>query len=134
MKRLLVAVLVAVFVCLTVTAVQPQNRRFKVEDKTSPVWQELETYYEKSARAIINKDLETTLKLRELLTIESPDGRIREGEEVTESTKAQFKLNQNVLKISNKILSLTTEGNEAVAIVEQRVFQNAGAGRSASPR
>ena len=115
MKLLLIAALA----CLSLTATQAQSRKFKVEDKAGPVWKALEGYYEKTAQAIINKDLETTLKFRELLTIETPDGKIHESEEVAESTKAQFKLNQNILKISNKILSLTTEGDEAVAVVEQ---------------
>ena len=115
MKLLLIAALA----CLSLTATQAQSRKFKVEDEVGPVWKALEGYYEKTAQAIINKDLETTLKFRELLTIETPDGKIHESEDVAESTKAQFKLNQNILKISNKILSLTTEGDEAVAVVEQ---------------
>jgi ketosteroid isomerase-like protein len=91
----------------------------RIHDKNSPVWQELEDYYKKANEAYINKDLETTLKLRELLTIETPDGRLHPPQEVAESTKAQFQLNQNILKISYKILNLTTEGNKAVAFIRQ---------------
>ncbi len=120
MKKVLPIVLLVIsFTCLTITETFAQNRKFKVHDETSSVWKALENYYAKTAEAVINKDLATTLKFREIVTIETPDGKIRESAEVAESTKAQFSLNQNILKISNKILSLTTEGDEAVAVVEQ---------------
>ncbi len=96
-----------------------ESGAFKIHDKTSPVWQTLEAYYKKTAEAVINKNLEATLQYRELLTIETPDGKLHPSAEVAESTKAQFKLNQNILKISNTILSLTTENNRAVAFVRQ---------------
>jgi ketosteroid isomerase-like protein len=82
--------------------VPSENSQFKIHDKTSPVWSALEIYYKQTAEAVINKDLQTTLKLRELVTIETPDGKLHPSAEVAESTKAQFKLNQNILKIPTR--------------------------------
>lgn len=101
------------------TFVPNESGAFKIHEKTSFVWQALETYYKVTADAITNKDLEATLKYRESLTIETPDGKIHPSTEIVESTKAQFKLNQDILKISVKILSLTTDSDRAVAFVAQ---------------
>ena len=113
-NRLSIIVLTIFLTCSYSIAVRAQNNKivaanenicgeFKVHDKNSRVWKELQEYYKKTSEAIINKDLETTLKFRELLIIETPDGKRREGAEVAESTKAQFKLNQQILNISNTI-------------------------------
>jgi len=103
----------------SVIATFAQGGKYKVENNTSPVWKALEDYYSKSAKVVLARDVEAALKMRELLTVETPDGKIHDSAEFAEATKAMFKLNPQILGVSNKILSLTTEGNEAVAVVFQ---------------
>ena len=101
--------------------VKVKDARVIVRDKSKPVRRALEEQYAKLAEANKNKDLEALLALRTPdFSAKFPNGEIRDSAYMANYSRILFQQMQAPISVSNTIETLDVNGNEAIAVVQQR--------------